>query len=336
MSRKLRWGIIGIGNIVQGTMAPAILAEPDMELVAAVSRDQGRAEAFGARFGVPHVYTDYAEMLANPEVDAVFIATPNALHAKEVLEAAAAGKHILCDKPMAITVPDAVKEVEACRAAGVSFGINLHNRHLPWVRDTRQLIADGAIGDVLTIQVMASSGVNSASSRAAWRTDPAIAGLGTLYNVGVHVLDFLRYILDSEPVDVVAHFDDDQGRSPVDMQALVMLRFANGARAMVDINQITPYPQNDIAIYGSAGTISGVSLTRSRVDGMLKVRTADGETQTPYPSPGAHRRCIAAFTRAVLDGRQPDPSGEDGLRSMVLCEAIATSVRESRVVEVQA
>jgi 1,5-anhydro-D-fructose reductase (1,5-anhydro-D-mannitol-forming) len=336
MSDTLRWGIIGLGKIVRGTMAPAILAEENMELVAAVSRDQGRAEEFGREFNVPNVYTDYDQMLANPDVDAVFVATPNFLHAEQVLQAAAAGKHVLVDKPMALTVADARKEVEACRAAGVKLGLNFHNRHLPWVRDTKALIEEGRIGDVLTVQVLAGAGPNPASAAQPWRTDPAQAGMGTIYNVGVHVLDFLRFILDSEPVDVVGFFDYDNGRATLDVQDVLLMRFANGARALIDINQLEPYPQNDIAIYGSAGTIAGANLTRSRVDGVLSVTTADGVTHADYPSPGAHRLCIKAFSGAILRGEEPNASGEDGLRSMILCDAIATSVRERRVVEVPA
>jgi len=331
--RTLRWGIIGIGNIVQGTMAPAMVAEPECELVAAVSRDQGRADAFAAEFGAKYAYTDYDEMLANPEVDAVFIATPNALHAEQVLAAAEAGKHVLCDKPMALTVEDAIREVEACHAAGVKFGINFHNRHLPWVQETARLVAEGAIGEVLTVQVEAGAGLRPPGGD--WRGDPELAGLGTLYNVGVHVLDFLRVILDAEPVEVTAMFDDEGGRYAVETQVLALLRFDNGTRAYVNCNQSIPHPHNDIAVYGSRGRITGLNLTRSRIDGDLELLTDEETVVTPFPSPGAHRRCLAAYTKAVLDGEEPNASGLDGLRSMELCDAIARSVRERRMVEVE-
>lgn len=330
--RKLGWGVVGTGRIVEGTMAPAMVAEPECELVAAVSRDQGRADAFAAKFGAPFAYTDYEAMLANPEVQAVYIATPNAQHAAQVVAAARAGKHVLCDKPMAVTVADAIAEVEACARAGVRLGINFHNRHLPWVRDVKRIVEQGLIGDVINVQVEASAGGRPPVD---WRTDPELAGLGTVYNVGVHVFDFLRFILDSEIVDVAAMFDDDHGRYRVDTQAFILMRFSNGVVAYVNCNQTTPYPQNDIAIYGTKGRIAGVSLTRSRIDGVLRVLTADGETETPYPSPGAHRLCLAAYTKAVLDGEQPNASGEDGLRSMQLCEAMARSVRERCVAAVR-
>jgi 1,5-anhydro-D-fructose reductase (1,5-anhydro-D-mannitol-forming) len=333
MGEVLRWGVIGIGNIVQGTMAPAIVAEPQMELVAGVSRDRGRADAFAEKFGARFAYTDYDEMLANPQIDAVFVATPNAQHAEQVLKAARAGKHVLCDKPMALTVADAEAEVAACRAAGVKLGINFHNRHLPWVRDVRQLLQDGVIGEVHTIHVMVSAGVVPPIS---WRNDAELAGLGTVYSQGVHVLDFLRFQLGSEPSEVVAMFDDEKGKYQVETEALVLMRFDNGTRVFLDIDCSNRFPQNDISYYGEKGRIVGRNLTRSRKDGELLVTTESGETSTAYPSPGAHRRCIAAFTAAVLAGEEPNASGEDGVRSMQTTEAIATSSRERRVVPVAA
>ncbi len=131
MSRTLGWGVVGIGNIVNGTIAPAMVADPGCQLVAGTSRDRGRAEAFATRFGAARAYTAFEDMLADPEVEAVFIATPNALHADQVVAAADAGKHVLCDKPLAITADDASRAVEACAAAGVALGINFHNRFMP-------------------------------------------------------------------------------------------------------------------------------------------------------------------------------------------------------------
>ena len=200
----LGWGIIGIGNIVRSTMAPAMVVEPACDLVAAVSRDQGRADDFAREFGARFAYTDYDEMLANPEVDAVFIATPNLFHADQVVAAAGAGKHVLCDKPLGNNVADARRALDACESAGVSLGVNFHNRHLPWVRDVSRLIAEGTIGDVRVVQLQVASGPRHYDN---WRADPVMAGLGSVHNVGVHGLDFLRVLLHSEPVEVMAMFD---------------------------------------------------------------------------------------------------------------------------------
>jgi 1,5-anhydro-D-fructose reductase (1,5-anhydro-D-mannitol-forming) len=330
---KIRWGIIGIGNIVNGTMAPGMQNDPNSEIVAATSRDQGRADAFVAKFEAKYGYTDYDEMLANPEVDAVFIATPNSQHAEQVIAAAKAGKHVLCDKPMSISVKDAVREIEACRAAGVKLGINFHNRRLQWVNDSKALVAEGKLGDIQNLVVEASAGLRPPDD---WRNSKELSGLGTTYSQGVHVFDFIRYILGSNPVEVSSVFNDDSGQYEIETQSMSTIRYDNGALVFANINQCVVFPKNDLAIYGTKGRIYGAGLTRSRLDGNLNVLLDGEETSTFYPQPSgeAHGRNVAAFTEAVLAGEEPNASGIDGLHSMVLVEAIAKSAAEGRTVKV--
>ncbi len=329
--RQLRWGVVGIGRFLQSTIAPAMASEPECELVAAVSRDPDRAATFAAAFDVAHTYTDLADMLADTEVDAVYIATPNALHAAQVIESARSGKHVLCEKPLAIDTASAAAAVEACAEAGVRLGVNFHNRHMPWVQDVRRLVADGIVGRVDLIEVEVGSGHRRYDN---WRVDPAMSGLGSVHNVGVHALDFLRLILDAEATAVTAMFDTGAEDPSVEMLALLLLRFSNGTLVYCNCNESLLHPTNEITIHGSKGRIVGSGLTRSRNDGDLTLLIGEIETVTHYPAPDAHRRCLAAFTRAALDHSEPDPSGIDGLRSVELCEAIARSVREGREVVV--
>jgi 1,5-anhydro-D-fructose reductase (1,5-anhydro-D-mannitol-forming) len=323
----LGWGIIGIGNIVRGTIAPALVTEPSCEIVAAVSRDQSRVDAFAAEFGVQHGYTDYDAMLANPEVEAVFIATPNAQHAEQVVKAALAGKHVLCDKPLATTVDDAIRAVDACESAGVRLGINLHNRYLPWVRDVRDLIASGAIGEVMAVHTEVGSGPRTYTN---WRADPKMAGLGSVFNVGVHAYDFVGWILDAEPVEVSAMFEPPPSTGSVEMLALSLVRFGNGVLASFNTNERVCDPQNDIVIHGTTGRIVGRGLTRSRSDGAVEVLRHNTTNVIEYPAPEAHRLCVAAYAAAVLEDREPSPSGHDGLRSVRLSCALALSAIERR------
>jgi len=328
---SLGWGIIGIGNIVKGTIAPAMVGESSCELVAAVSRDNARAKDFATAFGARYAYTDYEEMLANPAVDAVFIATPNGLHADQVVAAALAGKHVLCDKPLAINVPDAFRAVEACQQAGVKLGVNFHNRHLQWVADVSGLIGDGTIGTVQVVELEVSSGVRTWDN---WRADRGMAGLGSIHNVGVHGLDFLRVILRAEPVEVMAMFDRPATSDVVESLGLVLIRFDNGTLAYCNFNESVANPVNELRIFGSTGRMIGRGFTRSRIDGDLTILTGSSERRTDYPAPDAHRLSVVAFTVAVLSGEEPNASGLDGLRSAQLCDAIERSVNERRLVEV--
>jgi 1,5-anhydro-D-fructose reductase (1,5-anhydro-D-mannitol-forming) len=193
------------------------------------------------------------------------------------------------------------------------------------------MLADGVIGEVEAVEVEVGSGTRHYDN---WRTDPAMAGIGSIYNVGVHALDFLRLILASEAVEVVAMFDHEPGSGAVERLGMVLIRLANGTMAYANCNERLAYPRNDVVFFGTKGRIAGFGLTRARVDGQLTVLTGQGETTTPYPAPGAHRLSVAAFTNAVLSDQEPSASGLDGLRSMQLCDAIARSVTERRVVQV--
>ncbi len=329
---SLGWGIVGIGFVAGKEMAPAIAELEECHLEAVVSRDPGRARAFGDKYGATHAYTSYEEMLRNPAVDVVLVTTPNGLHADQVVAAARAGKHVLCDKPLGLNVADAERALEECSRAGVRLGINFQTRHQTCFQEARRLIAAGQLGDVLVIQLETGAGAGGLSG---WRTDPELAGLGSINNVGVHSFDLLRFLLGAEVTEVVALLD--VGRKP-DLETLVMalLRFDNGTIAYVNANQKIANHQPDIDIYGTAGRIVGRNVTRPWLeDGELRVLTGEGEVVSHHSSVDAFRRTVHAFNRAVLDRTEPDPSGLDGVRSAQLTEAMTRSAREGRVVELQ-
>ena len=327
----LGWGIVGPGRIADTAMAPAINALPESRLAAVVSRDRGRAAAFATKHNAARAYADYAEMLRDPAVDVVLITTPNALHAEQAVAAARAGKHILCDKPLAASAADAERVVEACREARVRLGINFQTRHQACSEETKRLIDAGEIGQVLVVQLEVSAGANPLGG---WRTDPALAGLGSVNNIAVHAYDLLRYLLSSEVTEVMAMFDTGRtGR--LETLAMTLLRFQGGTMAYVNGNQKTPNYQADLDIYGSKGRIVWDQLTRPWLEGELRVFTERGETATPYSNKDAYRRTVAAFNDAVLRNREPNASGRDGLRSVELTEAIAKSAREGVLVELR-
>lgn len=328
----LRWGLVGPGRIAGNAMAPAIGRDPNSELVAVVSRDPGRAQAFAERHGARWAGTDYDAMLARPDVEAVLITTPNALHADQVVAAARAGKHVLCDKPLATGAADARRAVDACRQAGVRLGLNFQTRWQQAFRDARQVIASGEIGEVVAVQIDASPGRNPPGG---WRTDPDLARLGSVNNIAVHIYDVLRFILQSEVVEVAALFDTPRRPGRIETLPMVLMRFANGALAYANGNQATPHPLNEMALYGTRGRIDGRNITRPEMDGEVTVVSEAGARTRPYSSRGCYDRTLAAFSEAVLAGRDPDPSGLDGLRSVQLTDAIASAALEGRVVEVE-
>jgi predicted dehydrogenase len=324
---KNGWGLIGTGRIADERILPGIQSHPGNDLVAVVSRDRMRANAFAEKFGARHAYTSYEDMLRNPDVTVVAIHTPNSQHAEQIIAAARAGKHVFCDKPMTTSTADAERALRECEKAGVRLGINFHNRFMPGFIETRRTIESGEIGEVHLVQMEASPGARPGGRLGTWRLDPAIAGLGTTYSIGVHIYDILRYLIASEVEMVSAFFDTPRG--VMEETNVALLRFSSGVLAQLSVHEKSPFPHNDFVIYGSKGRITGRGLTRSRVGGVLEVVNGSGEPRTTeFDAVNAHGACIAACSDALLEGREFVPSGFDGLRSVQLTDAMARSARD--------
>ena len=328
----VRWGIIGLGRIADTEIAPAITTSPHGELRAVVSRDQGRADAFAGRHGAARALTSFDELLADPGVDAVYIATPNALHADQVMAAARAGKHVMCDKPLALSVAGARQAVATCEEAAVRLGITFQTRFHDHFGRFREVVQDGSLGEIRVVQVEMSPGRTLLKG---WRTDPALAGLGAVNNLGVHAFDLISWLLGTEAAEVTAMAGHEGGLEPETL-ALVLLRYGTGALAYVNVNQSVAFPQADITVYGTKGRVVGRSVTRMNMEGTLDILTEEGQTTIETASYHAYRGAVMAFEDAVSTGREPSPSGLDGLRSVELTSAIAESMRSGRTAAVKA
>jgi 1,5-anhydro-D-fructose reductase (1,5-anhydro-D-mannitol-forming) len=328
----LGWGIIGLGRAADTMVAPSVAADPNSRLVHVVSRDEGRGKAFGDRHGAARSGTDFDAMLADPEVDVVAVTSPNAFHPAQIIAAAAAGKHVLADKPLAPDAAEAQRVIDACSAAGVRIGMNFQTRHHGCFQDARKVIKNGEIGDILSIQVDASPGHAPIGG---WRADPELAGLGAVNNIAVHIYDLLRFLTDSEVTEVSAMFETGR-EAKLEILPMVLMRFASGALAFANGNQLTPMPLNDIVIHGTAGRIDGRGITRDHKEGQMRIVTAAGERTEQYRTHDCYERLVKAFSQAILEGRDPDPSGVDGLRCVQITDAIRKSAREGLVVPVAA
>lgn len=333
MSRTIGWGVVGIGDITSRTMAPGMAANPHSRVAAAASRTLSKAQEFVAGYDAARAYDSVEDLVRDPDVDVVFVGTPNSMHTDVVLAAARAGKHVLCEKPMGCSAAEARTQVIACRDSGVLLGVNFHNRFMPWVSHARDLLREDAIGEVVTVEATASFGRRPPSG---WRDDPEVAGLGTIFGQGVHALDLMGHILERRPADVVAFLDDESGRYRVETQAMVLLRYPHGIHAYLNSNQRQSLPDNDFVIHGSRGKLFARGLTRSRFDGVLELHQHDRVTlwECKNPSGASHWRSIDGFVDALISNGPAPIDGVDGLDSMLLTDAIATSASERRVVTV--
>lgn len=332
------WGIVSTGRHPDAKMAPAINAASGAALAAAVSRDLGRAQSFAAKHGAPRAYDDLDAMLRDPTVDVVYIASPNALHAEQTIRAAQAGKHVLVEKPMALSADDARRMIEACARANVRLGVGFHLRAHEGHRRLRALVADGALGGVAFAEANWGRGVRGQESPPprgglqAWWDDPALIGAGAFMATGVHCADLLRFVLADEAAEVSAVSDAALGKPLEELLALT-LRFRGGAIATIMTGRRTPdYERNDIVVYGTLGRAGVHASVDMNQAGALAVRTDALSLDEPYaPDPVAlYTRQVEAFGAAVESGGEPLATGEDGLRAVEIAQAMIESARDGR------
>ena len=339
------WGIVSTGMHPDSKIAPAINAASDAQLVAVYSRDQGRADAFASRHGANAAYSSLDDLLADSRVDAVFISSPNSLHAGQAIQAANAGKHVLCEKPMTTTLADAVDMVRACRDRGVKLGVGFELRHNPGHILARDLVADGTLGRITLAQGQwgfGSRGQEVFPPREGlrqWWDDPeAIGGASTMMGTGVHVMDLLRFVLGQEIIEVAAITDGQTAERPLEQIAALSLRFGNGALATLVCGRLLPDTRNDLAIYGINGRFTSRETVWEAQKGDIEVVSDTLNRTEAYPDNylGNFIAQTEDFQQAVAEDREPAATGIDGLRAVETTLAAIESARTGRIVKVEA
>ena len=340
----LGWGIITTGMHADLKVAPALNAAPEAELVAVYSRDQSRAEAFAQKHGATAAYSDVQALLRDTRVEAVFIASPNALHAAQTLAAARAGKHVLVEKPMATTLEDAAAMVRACRDAGVKLGVGYHLRQHPAHRETQRLIAQGVLGTVALAQGQWGFGVRgqgappSRSGLRQWWDDPElIGGASTMMGTGVHVIDLLRFVLGQEVTEVAALTDGQTAQRPLEQLVTMTMRFDQGTLGTMCCGRRLPDSRNDLTVYGSMGRITARSALWEGRQGALEVVSETVHKAEVYPlQPLANFIDeLVDFHGAIRDDREPAATGLDGLRVVQVTLAMIESATHGRTVKIE-
>lgn len=329
--RKFGWGIIGCGAIAERQLAPAIQAGANSRLVAVYSRDLAKGEEFARRHGAGRAYDDLAVFLADPELEVVYIGTPPHLHCEQALAASRAGKHILCDKPMAMNSAEAGRMVEAARAAGVKLMAGFMMRFNVYNRKAAELLRSGAIGRLVQIRIQASYHLPDTNFN--WRQDPALAGGGSLFDMGSHAVDLLRFF-NGEIESVLAFVDNRAYGYPVEDTALALLRFAGGGYATLDASFSEKAPSRNIDLFGSGGSLWLTGSIGRNATGVL-TGFLDGERREFALEPKhIYISEVEELGRAISEDRPPEVSGEDGRRNLLVLEAIYRSGREGRLVDI--
>lgn len=314
-------------------MVAAIRAQPGHEVVAVSSGSMARAQSMAQEFGIARACDSVGALLADPAVDVVYISSTNDLHRTQALAAAAAGKHVLCEKPLALDVAQAVEMVEACKAAGVVMGTNHHLRNAATHARIREIVQSGAIGRPLFARVFHA--VHLPAHLQGWRIDKPQAGGGVIMDITVHDVDTLRFILDAEPVQAVAlpHFGP-LARQGLEDGVMAVLCFDNDTLVQLHDAFTVQYAGTGIEVHGEHGSVIGNGVMTQRPVGEVLLRTAAGEQRVPVQHENLYERGLAAFCAALRGEGSPAATGEDGVRSLAAALAVAEACRSGTAVRI--
>jgi UDP-N-acetyl-2-amino-2-deoxyglucuronate dehydrogenase len=344
-TEEIGFAIIGAGMVAR-YHAAAIERTPGARLVAICRSDPARAEETATQFGVPCL-ADYMALLARDDVDAVCICTPSGLHAGQTIAAARAGKHVLVEKPIALTLADADAMIGACAQAGVWLGVALQRRTEPEFQRLQAAIAAGELGRLVLGSIsMPYLRAQSYYDSADWRGTWALDGGGALMNQGIHLVDLLLWLI-GDAAEVRATAATLMHAIEVEDCVTATLRFVNGALGgIVATTAAAPGFPHRVEIYGDRGgvQIEGEQIVRWEGGGAQELRI---ETRHPQGQPVAagagasptgigaigHTRLLADFVAAIRDKRDPLAPGREGRRSLALVLAIYEAARTGRAVQ---
>ena len=332
---KLRIGIIGSGEFVQSCHLPGLTANPRAEVLALCGSDYSRVRRLADRFAVPLVYTDYRDLISDSNIDAVTIATPNAFHADQTVAAFAAGKHVFCEKPLAVDIDQAKRMYDAAFSSARVHQVAFTFRYGFALRELRRRLRAGDIGDpyYLRIQYDSWSGLLP-DWRLGWRENQRLAGGGVLFDLGSHLFDAVRFVAGG--IETITGFVHNIGRDRQDCRtaeltpvttddiAAAWFRHANGVRGQWFISRATPgFGENGwLEVIGAEGALKA-SLSRGSVDRLKISRPAQPDWQpVALPDeandgqPHSLGRMMDSFVEACLRGHidyDTDASFADGL-----------------------
>lgn len=345
--KKVRWGVIGAGGIADRRTIPGMMLCDNAELAAVMEINAELAEACRAKWNCAKAYTSETELLADPDIDAVYIASPVVLHAKQAMAAADAGKHILIEKPLAMTAGEGEKVVAYCEAKGVKLAAGLMMRFGSYVQAMKKAIAEGKIGRVVSGYAQFTCWYPDMPG--AWRQSKANGGGGAMMDMGVHCIDLMQYVTGSKVKQVAAFHDTLSFHYEVEDSSMVMLRMENGCQCVVQSNFNIPdeaakwrleFFGDQGRLMGDAilGQIDGGSLDamflgeQGAYDAQQDTKQVSGES-IPVTFGNMYAREIASFSNSILTGAPVEVPGSDAVQVQRVMEAAYRSNDEMRTIE---
>lgn len=324
--KKLRWGIVGCAGIAIRSVIPGIQQSLTGEVAAIASRDEEKAKSTAEKLGIPVAYNSYEALLADDSIDAVYIPLPNHLHKEWTIHAAEAGKHVLCEKPFALTAAEAEDMVEACAKAGVHLAEAFMYRHHPRYDRIKEIIASGEIGTLRGIH--GAFTFNSSGAKENVRFHRHMGG-GALYDVGCYPISAARYILDKEPEAATVHALFSPQHGDVDMMASGLVEFPDSVGLTFDCAMWASF-RNTLEILGTDGRIylPSAFMTPPEQTSMFTVFSKDGQRDETFQPENQYALQADEFARTAWGEQQARFQPVDAVNNMKILDACLLSAEQ--------
>jgi len=328
------WGFVGASTWAARYLAPAVAAVPGSRGVGVFSSSRERGERFAASNGLEKAYASLDELLADPAVEAVYVSSTNDRHAEQTIAAAGAGRHVLCEKPLAVSLAEAIAMEDACERAGVVFGTDHHLRAAPTIAAMRRLLVEGAIDEIVAARVFHARALPEELQT--WRLESPGAGAGVVLDITVHDVDAIRFLTGDEVAEVTAA-TANQGLAagPVEDSAMGVLRMRGGQLVSFHDAYTVAHAGTGIELHGKTGSLIGRDLLMPDPVGEVLLRRGEaverievGERRPIYEV------VVERFAAAARGEGEPVASGVDGIRSLEVALAVLQSAHEGRTVAV--
>jgi D-xylose 1-dehydrogenase (NADP+, D-xylono-1,5-lactone-forming) len=328
--KKIKWGILSTANIAQTQVIPAI-QRSDLAEVEAIASSSGKAAEVAARLNIPRVYDTYEELLQDPNIDAVYIPLPNSLHRKWVLEAAKHWKHILCEKPAALTAQEMIEMDRYCKEQNVLFMEAFMYQFHPQHQRVKEIIASGEIGEVKLMR--SSFSFHMEDREANIRMDKSLGG-GSIYDVGSYCIHSMRYILEAEPVKVHAHGRLDP-ETCVDVSAVAYLEFDRGIQGVFDCSFEASFRQ-EYEVVGTRGRLLVPRAFRPDVNGDVGLVTVEsnGQQRIEEMEGDIYLLEVDHLSEAILEKSHLIYSAEKTIANMRVIDACYSSLEKKEEVTI--
>lgn len=350
MRKSVRWGIIGAGGIARRRTLPVMCDVANAEVIGIMDANASCLPEIANEYQIPYYYSNEDELLKNPDIDAVYIATPVCFHKEQALKALSAGKHLLLEKPIALTLEDAKELTVAADISGKKTGIGMVMRFHPGHEEMRKIIRSGGIGDIVFSRLQLTCWFPYMENN--WRQSKKTGGGGALVDMGVHCIDLIRFLLGEE---VTAAYGEIYNRTfpyEVDDSADCILTMSHGDRVFFDVHFNIPddAATGRIEIYGTKGSLIADGTVGQADVGCIQLIQSDPnagyesaqnrsngqKTIVEYPHDNIYASQIRAFSDAILNDAKVSTSFEDALQTMRVTESLYRSGKFHEKISIEA